>query len=181
MPFEIEKLDIADVLYIKAKKFADDRGFFAELYKEDIFKQAGIPDIKQINFSKSVKGVLRGLHFQLPPFAQGKVVRAVKGEIFDVAVDLRNDSATFGRWVGKRLVEDEFNMLYIPEGFAHGFEVLSAEAEFEYFCTQSYAPQYERGILYNDPSINISWSTKNPIVSPKDAKNPPFSKTQKYF
>ncbi|MDR1952104.1 MAG: dTDP-4-dehydrorhamnose 3,5-epimerase [Elusimicrobiota bacterium] len=181
MPFEFEKLEIPDVILIKAKKFEDSRGFFAELYKEDVFSQAGIAPIKQINFSKSSKGVLRGLHFQLNPYAQGKIVRVVSGKIFDVAVDLRKNSKTFGQWVGVCLEREVFNMLYVPEGFAHGFEVLSDIVEFEYLCTQVYAPKYESGIIYNDPSLNIAWNTKNPILSDKDLKLPSFSKNEKYF
>jgi dTDP-4-dehydrorhamnose 3,5-epimerase len=172
MPFKFEKLSIPDVIFIEAKKFEDQRGFFAELYHGGAFGQAQITEpIKQINFSKSQKDVLRGLHYQLNPFAQGKIIRVVSGRIFDVAVDIRRSSPTFGKWVGAELSSDKFNMLYIPKGFAHGFEVMSESAEFEYFCTEVYSPQSERGIIYNDPDINIKWNTKNPIVSDKDLKN----------
>ena len=182
MPFEFERLNIEDVRIIKAKKFEDPRGFFAELYKDEDFAQAGIKMIiRQISFSKSQKGVLRGLHFQLNPFAQAKIVRVISGEVFDVAVDLRKSSKTFGHWTGANLKSGDFNMLCIPEGFAHGFEVLSETVEFEYLCSQVYAPKYERGLIYNDPSLNIGWKTKNPIVSEKDLKFPSFSKDEQYF
>jgi dTDP-4-dehydrorhamnose 3,5-epimerase len=181
MPFEFQPLNIEGLLLIKTKKFEDPRGFFCELYKEEDFKAAGIPPIKQINFSSSSNAVLRGLHYQLPPFAQGKVVRVVEGEIYDVAVDLRASSKTFGQYFGIKLNAKDPLMFYIPEGFAHGFEVLSATARFEYFCTQVYSPANEGGIIYNDQSINIPWNTKSPILSQKDLVHPPFSKTQKYF
>jgi dTDP-4-dehydrorhamnose 3,5-epimerase len=172
MPFKFEKLSIPDVIFIEAKKFEDQRGFFAELYHDGSFGDAQISgQIKQINFSKSQKGVLRGLHYQLNPFAQGKIIRVVSGRIFDVAADIRKNSATFGKWVGAELSSDKINMLYIPKGFAHGFEVLSETAEFEYFCTEIYSPRHERGIIYDDPDINVKWNTKNPIVSDKDLKN----------
>jgi dTDP-4-dehydrorhamnose 3,5-epimerase len=181
MPFAFEKLKIDGLTLIKAATYADSRGFFAELYKESDFAKIGVSSIKQINFSKSSKGVLRGIHYQLNPYAQGKIVRVVSGKIFDVAVDLRKESKTFGQWEGVLLDGEKFNMFYIPEGFAHGFEVLSDIVEFEYFCTQIYAPQHERGLLYNDPSLNIAWNTKNPTLSDKDLKYPPFSKNEKYF
>jgi len=182
MPFKFEKLSIPDVIFIEAKKFEDQRGFFAELYHCGPFGAAQINEpIKQINFSKSQKGVLRGLHYQLNPFAQGKIVRVVSGKIFDVAVDIRKDSATYGKWVGVELSSDSFNMLYIPKGFAHGFEVLSENAEFEYFCTEIYSQPHERGIIYNDPDINIKWKTENPIISEKDLKNPPLKTAEINF
>ncbi|MCL2335388.1 MAG: dTDP-4-dehydrorhamnose 3,5-epimerase [Endomicrobia bacterium] len=182
MPFEFEKLSIPEAVHIKPKRFEDSRGFFSELYHIKAFEQAGIKSqIVQINFSKSSKGVLRGLHYQLAPYAQGKIVRVAKGEIFDVAVDLRKNSQTFGKWVGVNLSSEKYNMLYIPEGFAHGFEVLSETAEFEYFCTAVYAPEHERGIIYNDAFLNISWNTKNPSVSEKDSKFPPFKEAEYNF
>ncbi|MDR2191730.1 MAG: dTDP-4-dehydrorhamnose 3,5-epimerase [Endomicrobium sp.] len=182
MPFKFQKLNIADVILIEAKKFEDQRGFFAELYHRGSFSETQINSpIKQINFSKSQKGVLRGLHYQLNPFAQGKIIRAVSGRIFDVAVDIRKNSDTFGKWVGVELSSEKFEMIYIPQGFAHGFEVLSETAEFEYFCTEFYSPQSERGILYNDPDIDIKWNTKNPIISEKDLRNPPLKAAEINF
>ena len=167
---------------IESKKFEDSRGFFAELYQESKFKEFGIDkSVKQINLSKSSKGVLRGLHYQLNPFAQGKIVRVVAGSIFDVAVDLRKNSQFYGKWVGVNLKSENLNMLYIPEGFAHGFEVLSDTAEFEYLCTQVYSPQHERGIRYDDPFLNISWSSKSPVLSEKDLKYPFFKEADTNF
>ncbi len=182
MPFKFERLSIPDVFHIQPKKFEDPRGFFAELFKDKDFAEAGInKQIKQINLSQSTKGVIRGLHYQLSPFAQGKIVRAVAGKIFDVAVDIRKNSPTFGKWVGIILDSEQFNMAYIPEGFAHGFEVLSETAQFEYFCTEVYSPQHERGIIYNDPSINISWHTKEPVVSEKDMAYPVLKEAENNF
>ncbi len=182
MAFTFKKLSIPDVLLIESEKFGDSRGFFSELYKEKSFADAGIKKtIKQINFSKSVKGVIRGLHYQLNPCAQGKIIRAVKGSIFDVAVDIRKNSPFFGQWVGVELDSEKINMVYIPEGFAHGFEVLSNEAEFEYFCTDLYSPAHERGIVYNDPDIKIVWNTKNPVVSEKDLRHPILKEAEYNF
>jgi len=179
MPFTFTKLAISDVVLIESKKFGDDRGFFTELFKESDFAFAG--QIKQINFSKSSRGVLRGLHYQLAPYSQSKIVRAVSGQIFDVAVDLRKGSKTFGKWVGEVLDSDKMNMLYVPEGFAHGFEVLSEYAEIEYFCNREYAPQHERGIKYDDPDINVKWNIDKPVVSEKDVKFPYLKSAQINF
>jgi dTDP-4-dehydrorhamnose 3,5-epimerase len=182
MPFNFHKLDIPDVIAVEPRKFEDSRGFFSELFHAVSFKEGGIDkQIKQINLSKSSKGVLRGLHYQLNPYAQGKIIRAVSGKIFDVAVDLRKNSAYFGKWVGINLDSEKLNMVFIPEGFAHGFEVLSETAEFEYFCTELYNPEHERGILYNDPFLNISWHTKSPEVSKKDAEYPLFRDAEYNF
>ncbi|MCL2485744.1 MAG: dTDP-4-dehydrorhamnose 3,5-epimerase [Endomicrobia bacterium] len=173
MTFKFTKLAIPDVILIESKKFEDSRGFFSELYHIDKFAEGGIDKpIKQINLSKSSKGVLRGLHYQLNPFAQGKIVRVISGSIFDVAVDIRKNSQHYGKWVGVNLNSENLNMLYIPEGFAHGFEVLSETVEFEYLCTNVYSPQHDRGIRYDDPFLNISWTTKDPILSEKDLKHP---------
>lgn len=182
MAFNFKKLAIADVIAVKPEKIEDERGFFSELFKESSFNEAGLDiQIKQINLSKSSKGVLRGLHYQLNPYAQGKIVRVVSGKIFDVAVDLRSSSPDFGKWVGVELDSQDISMVFIPEGFAHGFEVLSEIAEFEYFCTGLYNPQHERGIVYNDPSLDIKWKTENPIVSKKDAAYPLFKYAEYNF
>lgn len=182
MPFNFERLSIPDVFLIKSKKFEDPRGFFAELFKENDFAGAGITKhIKQINFSESSKGVIRGLHYQLNPFAQGKIIRAVLGRVFDVAVDIRKNSPTFGKWTGAVLDGGLLDMIYIPEGFAHGFEVLSDTAQFEYFCTEIYSPQSERGIIYNDPAVNILWNTKNPLISQKDMAFPALKDAENNF
>ncbi len=182
MPFKFHNLAIKDVILIETVKFKDDRGFFEEVFKMPDFLNYGIDlNVKQINFSHSSKGVLRGLHYQLAPFAQAKLVRVISGKIFDVAVDLRIGSATFGKWTGAILSPDDKNMLYIPEGFAHGFEVLSDEVDFEYYCSNIYSPEHERGILYNDPFLNISWNTVKPKLSKKDLLYPTFEDAEYNF
>ncbi len=172
MNFEFVKLEIPEVILIKPKVFEDARGFFMEAYKASVFAQAGINyAFVQDNHSKSKKGVLRGLHYQLEPKAQGKLVRCIKGKIWDVAVDIRRGSPTFGRWVAVELSEENKYMLWIPPGFAHGFLALE-DCEIIYKCTEEYAPELDRGIIWNDPDIAIPWPTDNPILSPKDAKLP---------
>jgi len=175
MPFEFIKAEIPEVLIVKPKVFSDDRGFFLEFYKESDFKSAGIDErFVQDNHSKSVKGVLRGLHYQLNPKAQGKLVRCIKGKIFDVAVDIRKGSPTFGKYIAVELSEENKLMLWIPRGFAHGFLTLSEEAEIIYKVSSSeYSPEYDRSIRWNDPDINIDWPISGePILSEKDQKAP---------
>ncbi len=173
MPFEFKRLEIPDVILIKPKVFEDERGFFMETYKKPDFEKAGIKgDFIQDNHSKSKYGVLRGLHFQREPYAQAKIVRCIKGIIYDVAVDLRRDSPTFGKWVGVILSEHNKYQLYIPRGFAHGFVVLSDVAEVMYKVDNIYAPDYEAGIIWDDPDIGIDWPVDDPIVSEKDRKLP---------
>ena len=176
MPFIFKKQKIEDVILIEPKIFRDVRGFFMETYKFSEFVKNGI-NVKfvQDNHSLSTKYVLRGLHYQLPPFAQGKLVRCIRGAIFDVAVDIRKSSPYFGKWVGEILSSENKKMLYIPPGFAHGFLTLSDVAEIHYKMTEEYAPDYERGIIFNDPDIKIIWpfeELSEIIVSDKDAKNP---------
>ena len=161
---------IPDVLIIEPKVFGDERGFFFESFNQEAFELAvGEPvTFVQDNHSKSVKNVLRGLHYQIQK-PQGKLVRVVEGEVFDVAVDIRKSSLTFGKWVGQLLSAKNKQQLWVPEGFAHGFLVISETAEFLYKTTDYYAPQYERSILWNDPTIAINWPTTNtPILSGKD-------------
>ncbi|MFA4646569.1 dTDP-4-dehydrorhamnose 3,5-epimerase [Pyrococcus kukulkanii] len=180
MPFEFVRLEIPDVILIKPKVFEDERGFFMETYKRPDFEKAGIKgEFVQDNHSRSKYGVLRGLHFQREPYAQAKIVRVVRGVIFDVAVDLRRNSPTFGKWVG--VILSEFNkwQLYIPRGFAHGFVVLSDIAEVVYKVDNVYAPSYEAGIIWNDPDIGIKWPIDNPILSEKDKKWPTLKETIK--
>jgi len=173
MPFEFQKLSIPDVLLITPKVFNDRRGFFLETYKKSEFVINGVSDnFIQDNFSHSTRGTLRGLHYQIHPKAQAKLVMVFKGEVFDVAVDIRQGSPTFGQWVSVVLSEKKFQMLYIPVGFAHGFCVLSKEADFIYKVTEEYAPAYERGISWNDPSIGIECLISSPILSPKDIELP---------
>ena len=169
MPFSFKSLEIPEVVLIEPKVFGDERGFFMETYKMSDFVAAGIKqNFGQDNHSRSTKGVLRGLHYQNPPFAQGKLVRAIKGEIFDVAVDIRKGSPTYGKWVGAILSEENKKVLYIPEGFAHGFCVLSEVAEVTYKSSNVYSPQSETGIIWNDEKLNISWPIENPILSGRD-------------
>jgi dTDP-4-dehydrorhamnose 3,5-epimerase len=169
---------IPDVLVIEPQVFGDDRGFFFESYNRKAFEEAtGLDaDFVQDNHSKSTRGVLRGLHYQLPPRAQGKLVRVVQGEVFDVAVDLRKSSPTFGRWVGDILSAENKKQIWIPPGFAHGFLTLSDTAEFIYKTTDYYSPEHERCICWNDPLIAIPWPLHGmPLVSVKDASGPRFS------
>jgi len=149
---------LPEVKLIKPAVFGDDRGFFLETYSHEKFTKMGIPELfVQDNHSRSCKGTLRGLHLQTPPMAQAKLVRVIKGAIFDVAVDVRPHSPTYKQWVGVELSENNKDMLYIPGDFAHGFYVLSDEVEVVYKCTNPYNPQLERTILWNDPSIGIKW------------------------
>lgn len=168
------KTEIPDVLIFEPKVFGDERGFFFESFNQKVFEEAvGHPvNFVQDNHSKSSKGVLRGLHYQLPPFAQGKLVRCVVGEVFDVAVDIRKDSETFGKWVGVNLSAENKRQLWIPEGFAHGFLTLSDTAEFLYKTTNYYNPEMERGIIWNDPMLSIEWGEPlNIVLSNKDLNN----------
>ena len=177
MPFEFEPLKIRDGILVKPKVFLDNRGFFIESYKKSDFVANGINvEFNQDNHSKSTKGVLRGLHYQAKPYGQAKLVRCVKGRIYDVAVDIRPKSETFGQYVKVELSEENKQMLFIPEGFAHGFVVLSEEAELLYKASGEYAPNAERGILWSDKDINIDWEIDfEPILSEKDKVQPKLS------
>ena len=173
MPFNFKKLDISEVILIEAKHFPDDRGFFKELYQESSFTENGIDDkFVQDNFSRSTKGVLRGLHYQKNPKAQSKLVTVLKGEIFDVAVDIRKNSPTFGKWVGEILSEENHKLLYVPQGFAHGFCVLSDQVDVLYKVNNDYSPENDRGIIWNDPQIAVNWPIENPSLSEKDQNHP---------
>ena len=179
--FEFIKNEIEGLVVIKPTVFGDDRGFFMETFHKEEFAAAGITrEFVQDNHSKSSKGVLRGLHFQTEN-TQGKLVRVIKGEVFDVAVDCRPQSATFGKWYGVTLSEENKVQFYVPEGFAHGFMVISDEAEFVYKCTDLYNPKAEGGIPYNDETIGIEWPEIDCEVklSEKDKKHPAF--TQQTF
>lgn len=174
MPFEFKKYDIQGVVLVIPKVFNDERGFFLERYKKSEFIANGIDvEFNQDNHSKSTKGVLRGLHFQAPPKEQAKLVSCIKGEILDVAVDIRKNSPTFGKWISEKLTEENKHMLYIPAGFAHGFVVLSDEAELLYKASNEFSKEHDRGILWNDPDINVNWNIDfEPILSEKDKKQP---------
>ena len=169
------RLAIPDAVLIEPKVFGDARGFFYESFNQRAFNEATGTDYQfvQDNHSRSSKGVLRGLHYQLPPHAQGKLVRVVRGTVWDVAVDIRRSSPTFGQWVGAELSEDNQHQLWVPPGFAHGFVVLSESADFLYKTSDYYAPQHERCIVWNDPDIGIAWPAlaqgQQPLLSAKDA------------
>ena len=180
--FNFIETDIKDVYIIESKVFGDDRGYFQEIYQYENFKAAGLDMIfVQDNESKSKKGVLRGLHFQTR-HSQGKLVRVLQGEVFDVAVDLREDSETYGKWIGTLLSAENKKMFYIPENFAHGFLVLSEEATFAYKCTNLYHPEYDSGIIWNDKDINIQWPLENIeeiLLSEKDKVQQTFAEYNK--
>jgi len=169
---KISETELPGVLLLEPKRFGDDRGFFMELFHEKRYAEAGIPGpFVQDNFSRSAKGILRGLHFQ-QPHAQGKLVQVFAGTVYDVAVDIRRGSPTFGRWVGMELSADNRRQLWVPAGFAHGFCVLSESADFHYKCTDFYSPASEHGIAWNDPDLGIPWPVKSPLLSPKDSAAP---------
>lgn len=182
MPFEFKDLAIKDVKLIIPKVFEDDRGFFCESYKKSEFIANGIDvEFNQYNHSLSKKHVLRGLHYQATPKGQAKLVRCVKGEIFDVAVDIRKDSPTFGKWVGEKLSQENKHMMYIPEGFAHGFVVLSDEAELLYKASNEFSKEHDRGVLWNDSDIGIDWNIDfEPILSDKDKVQPKLKEIEVY-
>ena len=171
---KVTPLAVPDVLLIEPKVFGDARGFFFESFNQRAFNEVTGLDVQfvQDNHSRSVRHVLRGLHYQLPPYAQGKLVRAVVGEVFDVAVDLRPDSPTLGRWAGAVLSAENKRQMWVPPGFAHGFLVLSEAAEFLYKTTDYYAPEYERSIRWDDPDLGIDWPLDGaiPQLSGKDAQ-----------
>jgi dTDP-4-dehydrorhamnose 3,5-epimerase len=176
--------EIPDVLRIEPSVREDERGFFLETWNEVDFRRAGL-DVAfvQDNHSRSMRGSLRGLHYQISPHAQGKLVRVVKGRVFDVAVDLRRSSATFGSWVGVWLSAEDKSMLWIPPGFAHGFYVTSPAADFLYKCTDFYSPEHERVLLWDDPDLAISWPLVDgqpPTLSPKDAAGSALGSAEHY-
>ena len=168
---------LPEVIVIKPRVFGDARGFFLETWNARAFGQAGIDaTFVQDNHSRSAKGVLRGIHYQVRQ-TQGKLVRVVQGAVFDVAVDVRRGSPTFGRWVGEELSEANARMMWVPPGFAHGFLVLSDSADFLYKCTDFYAPEYERTLAWNDPAVGVEWPLGGmvPTVSTKDAAGAPLA------
>ncbi len=174
-------LAIPDVFLFEPKVFGDERGFFFESFTQRAFNEAIGREVNfvQDNHSKSQKNVLRGLHYQLPPKAQGKLVRVVQGEVFDIAVDIRKSSPTYGKWVGEILSGEDKKQLWIPEGFAHGFVTLSETAEFLYKTTNYYAPEYERCIIWNDPTINAEWNIQDePTLAAKDQQGMLFENAE---
>ena len=180
--FIFNRTDIEGVYIIDVKSYGDNRGYFMETYKASDFKAAGLDyDFVQDNQSSSRKGVLRGLHFQ-KSYPQAKLVRVISGEVFDVAVDLRKGSKTYGKWVGVLLSAENKRQFMIPKGFAHGFAVVSDYAEFVYKCDEVYHPEDEGGIIWNDPDINIAWpNIENPILSEKDMLLPTLAESGMEF
>lgn len=166
--------ELPDVLVIEPRVFQDERGFFLETYRTDEYQRHNIPPFVQDNHSRSVGGTLRGLHLQRPHM-QGKLIRVIEGEIYDVAVDVRRGSATFGKWVAVTLSAGNFRQCYVPPGFAHGFCVVSASAQVEYKCTDFYNPSCEIGIAWNDPALSIPWPAAHPILSARDLRNAPIA------
>ena len=172
--------DIPDVVVLEPRVFEDARGFFLESYNKLRFQEAGLDlEFVQDNHSSSVKGTLRGLHYQIQ-HPQGKLCRVIRGEVYDVAVDLRRRSSTYGRWVAAHLSETNRRQMYVPPGFAHGFCVLSDVAEFLYKCTDYYFPEYERTLAWNDADLGIVWPISEPLLSAKDQKGLPLSEAECY-
>ncbi len=172
---EIIETNLSGLLVLKPKVFEDERGYFFESYNQNLFKQAGLNlDFVQDNQSLSQKGVLRGLHFQNPPHAQGKLVRVITGAVLDVVVDIRKNSKTYGQWYGLELTEKNKWMMYVPPGFAHGFLTLENNTVFSYKCTNFYNKASEDCLLWNDKDININWNFEKPLLSAKDLEGKPF-------
>lgn len=180
---EVVHTGIEGLLLLKPRVFGDSRGYFVETYNRDAFFQATGKDIewKQDNESGSSKGVLRGMHFQVPPKAQDKLVRVSRGSVFDVAIDIRCGSATFGKWFGVTLSAENKWQLLVPKGFAHGFQVLEDHTVFVYKCSDTYSPGHEQNIRWNDPSIGISWPLGEPVLSSRDMAAPLLSEIQSPF
>lgn len=173
MSFRFDPTEIPDVVLVTATRHGDARGFFSETYRRSAFVEAGIDAVfVQDNVARSGGGVLRGLHYQAPPRPQGKLVRAVEGAIFDVAVDLRAASPTFGRWVGRELRATEGTMLWVPEGFAHGYVVLGDAAEVAYKTTAEWDPALDRALRWNDPDVGVAWPEAHPVLSERDRAAP---------
>ena len=173
MEFTFEPLAIPDVVLARPSRYVDERGFFQESYRESAFAEAGLEaHFVQDNLARSTRGVLRGLHFSIPPAAQAKLVGTMSGRIFDVAVDLRVGSPTYAKWVGATLDADSGELLWIPQGFAHGYVVLSDVADVYYKCTEEYRPELDRGVMWNDPTIGVEWPVTDPTVSAKDREQP---------
>jgi dTDP-4-dehydrorhamnose 3,5-epimerase len=182
MSFRFQELEIPEIILIEAPVFEDSRGLFMETYKRSEFEANGIPPVfVQNNYSHSVQGVLRGLHYQKHPKAQGKLVKVIRGEIFDAAVDIRSGSPSYGRSICVILSAQNRHMVYVPPGFAHGFCVLSDEADVVYDVTEEYAPEMERGIIWNDPELGIPWPTQTPYLSPKDVSYPSLREVDNNF
>jgi dTDP-4-dehydrorhamnose 3,5-epimerase len=179
MPISFQRTLLEGAQRVETVEHRDDRGAFAELYVRSIFARAGVETpLMQCNVTRSHRGVLRGLHYQLPPHAQAKLVSVVSGEIYDVGVDLRRASSTFGRWIAEDLSAENRKMLFFPEGIAHGYAVLSEEATVVYVTSAEYAPAYERGIRWDDPTLAIAWPVPAPLLSDRDRQLPGFREAE---
>lgn len=179
MPVDLTPTEIGGVLEVRTKRFHDERGFFSEAYSEKVWAESGFNEIfVQDCLSKSAKGVLRGMHYQLAPHGMGKLVRVISGAIFDVGVDLRRESSTFGQWVGRELSADNGLALYFPPAFAHGFVALTDDALVYYKCTAMHTPESERAIHFADPEIGIEWPMQPTIISQKDKDAPPLAQAE---
>ena len=182
MAFQFHKTAIPGVTLIEYRRLEDNRGFFMETFRREEFAEHGIAlPFVQDNYSHSVRDVLRGMHYQKDPYAQGKLVLVLKGAVFDVAADIRKGSPTYGKWVGETLSEKNRRMLYLPPGMAHGFCVLSEEVDFFYKVTADYAPDFDRGFIWNDTEIGIDWPVSDPILSEKDKNLPPISRADNNY
>jgi dTDP-4-dehydrorhamnose 3,5-epimerase len=182
MSFHFERLEIPDVVVVRATRHGDARGSFQEMYRQSAFAAGGIDvTFVQDNLARSNRGVLRGLHYQLPPAAQGKLVWVVAGCVWDVAVDIRRESPTFGRWVGRTLDAESGELLWIPEGFAHGYVVMSDTADVAYKVTAEYNAPLDRGIRWDDPSVGIEWPVSDPVLSAKDRALPSLAQAESTF
>jgi dTDP-4-dehydrorhamnose 3,5-epimerase len=182
MPFSFHRLSLPDVILIEVRAFEDERGLFMETYRAADFAAHGIAaPFVQDNYSYSTRGVLRGLHYQKEPAVQAKLVRVVLGQVYDVAVDIRVGSPTYGRWVGEVLSAENRRQLYVPPGFAHGFCVLGDAAGVAYKVTADYAPDLDRGIRWDDPLIGVQWPIADPVLSPKDAALPLLAEADNDF
>lgn len=182
MPVDLVSTEIEGVLEVYTRQFNDERGFFSEAYSKRMWSEAGFTEtFVQDCLSKSAKGVLRGMHYQLAPHGMGKLVRVITGAIFDVGIDLRRESRTFGKWVGRELTGENHMALYFPPSFAHGFVALADDTLVYYKCTSIHAPEAERAILYNDPDVAIDWPLEPAIISQKDKDAPRFKDAEYNF
>lgn len=176
MAFTFQPLTIPEVVHITPDVHGDDRGYFLEVFKKSLFREVGIDtEFVQVNHSRSQKNVLRGLHYQQQPHAQAKLITVISGEIFDVAVDIRKTSPTFGQWASVRLSAADHSMVYIPIGFAHGFCALADNTEIIYYNSAEYVPEAEGGLAWNDPALKITWPIDQPVLSAKDQQYPPLA------
>jgi dTDP-4-dehydrorhamnose 3,5-epimerase len=181
MVFKFSPFELPGLLLVEGPRFPDERGFFLESFRESDLAEAGLPPFVQDNHSRSTKGVLRGLHYQKNPHAIGKLVRCARGQVYDVVVDIRKGSKTYGRWAGIELTDEKNIALWVPAGFAHGFYTVSDVADVIYKVTGYWSKDCDRGVLWNDSSIGIKWPSQNALLSPKDSILPPLSKADNNF